>query len=356
MRRTILLLSASLLLCPSLFADEITLKNGDRLTGTIEQADSKTLVIKTELEGVVTVEWPAVVQIESDHPLHVGLAGGQMLVGPVTTSDDHVSIATKDAGTVETTLGAIRVIRSDAEQAAYDARLQRELHPSLTELWGGYLDTGLSITRGNSETLSFVLSGKAVRTSSRDTITVYANSIFANNGTLGPTVTTANAVNGGIRMDLNVSDRTFIFGFTDFQHDEFQQLDLRNVIGGGFGYHAIKTAKTTFDVYGGGGYDQAFYSTPLTVRSGVLTLGEALAYSASKRTSFSERFDFYPNLSETGQYRFMLTTGATTALNSWLGWQVTFNDGYVSNPPPLIKSNDVLFSTGLRLSFGKGAK
>ncbi len=355
MRRTMLLL-VTLLVCPSLFADQVTLKNGDRLTGTIESADAKTLVIKTPLEGVVTVEWPAVVSIASDHPLHVGLAGGQMLVGPVTTSDGQVSVATKDAGKVTTTLGAIRVIRSEAEENAYEATIQRELHPRLTDLWGGYLDTGLSVTRGNSQTLSFVLSGKAVRTSSRDTITVYANSIFANNGTTGPTVTTANAVNGGIRMDLNVSEKTFLFGSTDFQHDEFQQLDLRNVISGGFGYHAIKTDKATFDVYGGGGYDQAFYSTPLTVRSGVLTLGESAAYSVNKRTSFSERFDFYPNLSETGEYRFMLTTSATTALNSWLGWQVTFNDGYVSNPPPLVKSNDVLFSTGLRLTFGKGAK
>ena len=48
-------------LCPaSLFADQIVLKNGDRLTGTIEQSDGKSLVIKTEFAGEVTVQWPAV--------------------------------------------------------------------------------------------------------------------------------------------------------------------------------------------------------------------------------------------------------------------------------------------------------
>lgn len=355
MRATIATLAAMLLLCPSLFADQVTLKNGDRLSGSIEKSDAKTLVIKTDLEGEVTIQWAAIVTIESSQPLHVGLAGGQMLAGPVSTSDGAIKIATKDAGTVSTTFGAIQLIRSDAEQAAYEAHIERLEHPRLTDFWGGYLDTGLSLTRGNSQTLSFVLSGKAVRKSPRDTITVYANSIFANNGITGTTVTTANAINGGIRMDLNVSDKTFIYGLADFQHDEFQKLDLRNVLGGGFGYHIIKTDATTFDTYGGGAFDEAFYSTPLTIRSGELSAGESLSHSVSKRTTFSERFEVYPNLSETGQYRFLLNAGATTALNSWLGWQVTFSDGYVSNPPPLVKSNDLLFSTGLRLTFGKGA-
>ncbi len=48
-----------------LFADQIVLKNGDRLTGTIEKSDDKTLMIKTEFAGEVTVQWPAVQEITS---------------------------------------------------------------------------------------------------------------------------------------------------------------------------------------------------------------------------------------------------------------------------------------------------
>ena len=50
-----------------LFADQIVLKNGDRLTGTIEKSDDKTLIIKTEFAGEVTVEWSAVQDINF-HP------------------------------------------------------------------------------------------------------------------------------------------------------------------------------------------------------------------------------------------------------------------------------------------------
>jgi len=50
----LILLTTMFLLCPQVFADQITLKNGDRLTGTIVKSDAKTLVIKTEAAGDVT--------------------------------------------------------------------------------------------------------------------------------------------------------------------------------------------------------------------------------------------------------------------------------------------------------------
>ncbi len=57
--------------CSALFADQVVLKNGDRLTGTITKSDDKTLLIKTEFAGDVTVQWPAVQEVSSTQPLHV---------------------------------------------------------------------------------------------------------------------------------------------------------------------------------------------------------------------------------------------------------------------------------------------
>jgi hypothetical protein len=36
-----------------------------------------------------------------------------------------------------------------------------------------------------------------------------------------------------------------------------------------------------------------------------------------------------------------------------LSWQITFSDIYISNPLAGLKGNDLLLSTGLRLTFGK---
>src|SRR5579863_10444715 len=113
------------LLCPALFADTVSLKNGDRLTGTIVKSDGKVLVIKTEFAGEVTLQWSAVDTINSTQPLHVGLAGGQMVDGPVATKDGQIQVTTSSAGVVSASKDSVQVIRSDAEQAAYDTAIER---------------------------------------------------------------------------------------------------------------------------------------------------------------------------------------------------------------------------------------
>jgi hypothetical protein len=35
-------------------------------------------------------------------------------------------------------------------------------------------------------------------------------------------------------------------------------------------------------------------------------------------------------------------------------WQIIFSDRFLSDPLPGLKKNDLLLSTGLRLTFGKG--
>lgn len=352
-RIAILIVAAALFFSVSAFADQVTLKNGDRLTGKIEKSDGKVLLVKSDFAGDVSVQWGAVESIASTQPLFLTLKDGQTLAGTVATTDGKFVVTTKDAGTVTTAKEDVGIIRNDVEQTAYDAQIERLKNPHLTDFWGGYIDTALSVSRGNADTLNFVLAGRAVRTTSRDTISVYANSIFSNSNVTGPTLTTASAINGGVRMDLNVTDRLFVYGFTDFQHDEFQQLDMRNTIGGGFGDHIIKTATTLFEVYGGGAYDQAFYSSPLTQESGEAMVGESLSKAFGPRMNFTERFDLFPNISDLGQYRFNFNVGDTTKINSWMNWQVSFSDLYTSNPPPGIKGGNILLSTGLRLTFGK---
>ena len=361
------------LLCPSLFADQITLKNGDRLTGTIEKSDAKALVIKTESAGEVTVQWAAVDSITSTKPLHVGLSGGQMIVGPVTTtSDGKIEVSTEATGVVTTSKDAIVVIRSDSEEAVYDATMERLQHPHLSDYWSGMVDTGLSLTRGNSATLSYTLSGKAVRQTDRDKITAYTTVIYGKDDNTSPSQTIAHQIQGGVRGDINFGERWFAFASTDFNSNQLQHLDLQNVIAGGIGYHLIKTENTTFDLFGGAGYNQEYFSSytlsnPLppppvlpfpavTQRNAEITLGEELDTKVSKRTNFSENFTLYPNISGPSGYRATFNSSLSTKLNNWLGWQITFADNYLSNPPVGIKGNDLLLSTGLRLTFGKGAK
>lgn len=349
-------------------ADQVILKNGDRLTGIIVKSDTKgddkaktaVLVIKTEFAGDVAVQWDAVTSIVAGEPLHLELKDGQTVVGTVNTVDGKLDVTTKTTGEVAAPKDTIVAVRNDDEQKVHDAEMDRLRHPRLTDFWSGLLDTGLSLTRGNSATLSYNLAAKAVRATERDKISVYATAIYATDDTTPPDKTTAHAIRGGVRGDFNLSERMFVFGFTDFEYDEFQHLDLRNVLGGGAGYHAFKTKNTTFDLFAGGDYEQEYFApnppavlTNVTRKTGEIVAGEELNMKLNGRTTLSEKMSFYPNVTDTGQYRFSFDASAATKLKSWLSWQVTYSDRYISNPLTGLKGNDTLLSTGLRMTFGK---
>jgi putative salt-induced outer membrane protein YdiY len=350
----------------AVFADQITLKNGDRLTGTVVKSDGKTLVLHTDAAGDVTIDFEKIDSIKSDEELHVSLKGGKTAVGPVTTSDGKIQVATKTAGTVEAPKEEVTLIRNDAEQLAYD----KSLHPGLMHGWNGGANVGFSIARGNSQTENLALAFNAVHPTLNDKITLYASSIDTKNDLATPS-TVANLNQGGLRYDRNLRPRLFVFGAADFMSNALQFLDLRQVYTGGFGYHAIKSDNTTLDFLGGINYTHETYSNgteiaptpPSTTPTGIftsygktnkfaaLTLGEELNHKLGKSTVVTQNFYFYPDLQDTSQYRVTFNLGTVTKISKWLGWQNQFGDIYVTNPPIGSKKNDVIFTTGLNVSF-----
>lgn len=336
------------MLCSEALADQVTLKNGDRLTGAIMKYDGENLILKSEFAGEVKIQWQAIERITSDRPVYVISKDGRVLVGTVTTAEGLVEVQTSDAGKVALTMDTVLIIRSKEEQAAYEAELARQRRA----VWSGSADAGLSAARGNTDTLVISLGSQVARTTQRDKLSLYAASLFARNGTSGVSITTAEAIRGGARYDRNITDRLFAFALTDLERDKFQQLDLRLVFGGGLGYHARKTEKTRLDLFAGGSYNREKFSTGLTRNSAEALIGEELSYKLSENTSLAQRAVLYPNLSEFGEYRFAFDLTGVTKLTRQLGLQATISDRFQSNPLPGIKKNDLLLTTGIRLTFG----
>ncbi len=345
----------------AVFADQVTLKNGDRLTGTVVKSDGKTLVLHTDAAGDVTLQFAAIQEIKTDAELHVSLKDGKTAVGPVTTADGKIEIATKSAGTVEASKDDVTLIRNDAEQQTYD----KSLHPGLMHGWQGGANVGFSIARGNSQTENLALGINAVHPTLNDKITIYLTSIDTQNDLATPS-TVANLVTGGLRYDRNLDTRLFAYAAADFMSNALQFLDLRSVYGGGLGYHAIKSDATTLDFLGGlnythetysngnlipGSVPPAFESYGVTNRFVALTLGEELNKKLGKSTVLTQNLYFFPDLQDTSQYRMTFNFGTVTKISNWLGWQNQFGDIYVSTPPALTKKNDVIFTTGLNFSF-----
>lgn len=350
-RKSLMPVILALCSCAAL-ADQVTLKNGDRLTGTIEKSDDKQLVIKTEFAGEVTVQWAAIQDIKSDQALHVGLKGGQTVVGPVSTTDGKVEVSTKTNGNVEAPKENIVVMRSDAEQTAWE-KLQ---HPGLLQGWNGGLNVGFGLTAGNSETKNLALAFSGIRTGLHDKLTMYAGSVYATSATATPNVT-ANNNKGGLRYDHDITKRLFGFVNADFFTDALQDLNIRALGGGGLGVHVIKSDATTLDILAGANYTHENYTqvAPLTGHLvhnfAAATLGDSLMHKLGKSTVITQDAYFFPNFNDAGEYRATFDLGTVTKINRWLGWQNAFGDVYVTNPPTGKKRNDVVFTTGLNIAF-----
>jgi hypothetical protein len=371
MRRCALLVFFWVLSAFAASADQVTLKNGDRLSGTIVSGDEKTLLLKTEFVGDVTIQWDAITAIESSQNLNLTLKDGKRLVGKVSTSDGTLVVApinaTSTPGSAPKT--NLATVRNDTEQASFDEEAEKLAHPKFTYFWRGMFDTGLALTRGNSRTASYTLDGLAIRETPRDKLTLSVAYVYASDDTVSPSRTTANALISSIRGDLNLSSRLFVFAVAGFQTNELQHLNLRQIYGGGLGYHVIKTDRNLFDVFGGFNYDRDEFNsyvltnpTPppptttvaaITKNSAEALIGEEFDSKFAKHSTFTERFVVFPNLSHTGDYRFQLVSALATQLNGWLSWQFTFTDNYISYPPPGLKGNDLVLSTGLRVTWGK---
>ncbi len=341
------------------FADQITLKNGDHLTGTVVKSDGKTLVLHTEFAGDVTLQFAAITQITTEKPLHVALKNGQTVVGPITASDGKLEVAPKTGPPVEAPADSVVAIRNDADQLAYE----KALHPGPLEGWKGAAVVGFSLTGGNSQTENLSLAFNAARATKDDKLSLYSTAVYGTNQLATPS-TTANLETGGIRYDRNINPRMFAFVAADFMANALQDLNLRSVGSVGIGYHAIKSDKTTLDLLAGGNFTDENYTQFVTVPAlgythssklihnfGALTLGEELMHKLGKSTVLTEKLYLFPDLTQTGEYRGTFDLGLVTKISKWLGWQNQFNDIYVSNPPTGTKQNDVVLTTGLNFSF-----
>ncbi len=338
-----------LLSAVALNAEQVALKNGDRLSGTIVSMDSKKLVIKTAYAGDVSIDWDAVTSFTSNEPLVVTKTDKQMVTGTVTTEDGNYVVSTAQ-GTQTMPKSDVSVMRSPADQAAYE----KSLHPGMLEGWAGGGSFGFALARGNSETTNLALGFDAARKTMKDTWVVSAASIYSSDANLN--ATTANSFQGLIRYDRNLTKKLFAYAAFAGGYDELQDLDYRLMPGGGLGFHAIATPKTTLDLLGGFGYTRESYSTGLSRNLLTATLGDEFAYKIGSRTVITQNLYYLPSLNETSVYRVTGNFGIATKLNGWMTANLNFNDRYNSAPVLGNKKNDVLFTTGVGFTFGAKPK
>jgi hypothetical protein len=346
---TLILLISLVTACTALTgADVVTLKNGDRITGSIIKKDGGKLTFKSDVFGPVTFPWEQLDSIKSDQTLNVVLPGEQPVQSKITTEGGTIAVSGKAVPPSD-----IVALRNDAEEAAY----RRLLRPGLLDLWTVTGSLNIAGTTGNAKTSTFTVPIAFARISSTSKTTAYFNAIRSSATISGVNAQTARAVRGGWAYSRNLHKRLFANGFNDYEFDKFQNLDLRAVFGGGLGYSVWKSESGRLDALAGLAYNhESFDPAPLpkfTRNSAEFYWGDDFAYKLSARTSFVQSYRMFNNLSNGGEYRQNFDLGATTQLIKWLTWNIAISDRYLSNPAPARKKNDLLYTTGFGFSFAR---
>ena len=357
-----LLLLVCALTAPVL-ADQVSLKNGDRLTGKIVSADDKVLTLKTEFAGDVKINRAAIVSIVSDEALNVTLKDAGTVQAKLGGGPDSIEVKKTGGETLNVKPEALTAVRDAASQKAFERAEERLHHPRLNDFWSGFLTLNVANASGNSSTTAISTAGSAVRAAGRNKLTLGFAQLYATQSTTYPHGQTANKISGSARIDRDVNRRLFAFGVNAYDYDKFQNLDLRVVAGGGFGFHVWKKPKGFLDLGGGGNWNREKFSLPgaagssaspvaatLIRNSGEAMVNQEFGYLLG-RVKLSERTGFFPNMSQTGEYRLNFDATASVPVMKWLEWNVGFTNRYLSNPVFGNKANDTILATGIRLSF-----
>jgi putative salt-induced outer membrane protein len=308
-------------------ANEITLKNGDRVSGKIVSRTDEAVVIETEYAGTLTINAEFISGItEEDAPDSEAAAA----VEPPP--------ATPPAAAPEPQ----RIPKIFGEGPLY----------GLGAGWDGNANVGLSYTSGNSRTTTMTTGIRAVKNGGNDKLTVYARSLWHSNRNSGFQVTTQNAVWGGLRYDRNLNDRVFGFASYDFERDRPKGLNLRSVIGAGLGHHTIKRDDTELEMIVGGAWNRSWQRGPNTDTPEAF-LGNTLKHKFHERIRIQQSFTVSQNITDRNEYRFIFDATLSADVTKRIGWFITLGDRFNNDPAGMGKKNDLLLTTGMRWNFGR---
>jgi hypothetical protein len=73
----------------------------------------------------------------------------------------------------------------------------------------------------------------------------------------------------------------------------------------------------------------------------------------SKATTLVQAFRLFANLTDRGDYRMNFDLSSTTVVKKWLGWNFSVGERYLSNPVQGRQRNDLIVSSGFRLTFAR---
>ncbi|MGD8892543.1 MAG: DUF481 domain-containing protein [Desulfobacterales bacterium] len=304
------MITVAFLIAGNSLADEVRLKNGDRLTGKVIRMEADKLILKTIYAGEISIVWQEVASIKTDGSVKVVLKDETALEGTTLAIED---------GKMKLDTGKLEA------PASFSLVDVKAINPEPIKTVKVTTRANVNITneRGNTDSDNYYLDGEFVARTKKNRYKIGGElSKEESNGT----TTSQNWLAYGNYSHF-LDKKWYLYADTLFEHDEFKDLDLRSTLGVGTGYQIFETqllnlsisaglAKVdeNFDVakdddYTAGqwsvNYDQYFFKKFVQlfhVNTGFVSLEDADDWFYRTRTGL--RFPVYKGLTATLQYNY----------------------------------------------------
>jgi len=212
--------------------------------------------------------------------------------------------------------------------------------------WESTLAFGMTVTKGNSDTILMDSAFKTHRLNLTNEVTAMIEGTYGKNDSVKNNET----LHGLVQYNHLFTERLFGYLLTDGYHDAIANISYRLTVSPGLGYYFIKQKSRTLAVEAG----PSFVYEKLD--------GEYKSYSAARG---AERFDqkiddhthiwqsaeILPQVDDLRNFIVNAELGVETALSKRLSLRVVLQDNYVNEPAPSRKKNDVKLISGLTYKF-----
>lgn len=273
------LLAATLLgaLPASALADQVFLKNGDRISGSIVSASGGKVVVAPDFapKSKITLAQDDIASFTSPKPILLKLADGTMINQPVERGPD---------GTVSTAPGG-----SIAPQPVKIAAVS-EINPSTA--WSGSVGVNGAYSQSASKSAQLGISADGTKRTDDDRITASAGYFYGEQTQNGVGSVNTNNWNVAGKYDYFISKTWYAYANAKAEGDHVNFLSLRLTPGLGAGYQWIERDDFHLNTEAGASWVYADYSNESAAQKNVAV---RLAYHVDKSWD-GERYKVFHDL------------------------------------------------------------
>jgi putative salt-induced outer membrane protein YdiY len=212
--------------------------------------------------------------------------------------------------------------------------------------WESSISAGLSLTKGNSDTLLTTVAFKTRRKTAEDEFTFGADGSYGENDSVKNNET----LHGVGQFNHLFSNRFYGYLNAEGLHDGIANLQYRFTLSPGAGYYFLKETNTTLAVEAGPGLIvQQLGGVGTTYAT--LRLAERFEHKLDNGARVWEKVEFLPQVNKLHNFLVNAEVGAEAALTKTLSLRVTLQDNFINQPAPGRKDNDVKLISGLVYKF-----